>query len=81
MAFLRANDVEAYLQLAQSAKNSKLNELLSSTDACLRQLTARLSRASSVLVKGPRPSGVHLEDEQGPVVMCIAFCVCTDCSA
>lgn len=65
MAFLRANDVEAYLQLAQSAKNSKLNELLSSTDACLRQLTTRLSLASSVLTKMPRSSGVHVENEQG----------------
>lgn len=65
MAFLRANDVEAYLQLAQSAKNSRLNELLSSTDACLRQLTARLSQASSVLIKGPRCSGGHWADEQG----------------
>ncbi len=51
MAFLRANDVEAYLRLAQNAKNSRLNELLSSTDACLRHLSNRLRLASSVLVK------------------------------
>lgn len=54
MAFLRANDVQAYLQLAQNAKNSRLNELLSSTDACLRHLTSRLRLASSILVRGPR---------------------------
>ncbi|KAK9908903.1 hypothetical protein WJX75_004497 [Coccomyxa subellipsoidea] len=63
MAFLRANDVQAYLQLAQNAKNSRLNELLSSTDACLRHLTSRLRLASSVLVRGPR--GANSADYEG----------------
>ena len=39
---LKSNDVAAYLKLVQSAKNSRLNQLLSQTDACLNNLAARL---------------------------------------
>jgi len=46
MELLRSNDMEAYLQMAQTStvgKESRLKELLSSTDACLRQLSTRLA--------------------------------------
>ena len=42
LAMLKSNDVAAYLKLVQSAKNSRLNQLLSQTDACLNNLAARL---------------------------------------
>lgn len=43
---LRTNDVGAYLKLVESAKSSRISELLGQTDAVLRQLASRL-RASA----------------------------------
>lgn len=42
LAVLKSNDVGAYLKLVQSAKSSRLNQLLSQTDACLNNLAVRL---------------------------------------
>ena len=42
LVMLKANDVQAYLKLVQSAKNSRLSQLLNQTDACLNKLAARL---------------------------------------
>lgn len=42
LAMLKSNDVQAYLKLVQSAKNSRLSQLLKQTDACLNKLAARL---------------------------------------
>ena len=42
LAMLKSNDVQAYLKLVRSAKNSRLSELLKQTDACLDKLAARL---------------------------------------
>ena len=39
---LKSNDVAAYLKLVQSAKNSRLSQLLKQTDACLNKLASRL---------------------------------------
>ena len=39
---LKSNDVQAYLKLVRSAKNSRLSQLLKQTDACLDKLAARL---------------------------------------
>ena len=49
LALLRSNDMEGYLRAAQTSsagKESRLKELLSSTDACLRQLSMRLPTVS-----------------------------------
>ncbi|KAL0021938.1 hypothetical protein WJX79_009166 [Trebouxia sp. C0005] len=48
LAMLKSNDVGAYLKLVQSAKNSRLSQLLNQTDACLNKLAARLNLRSSV---------------------------------
>lgn len=50
MAFLKANDMEAYLRLAQDAKSNRLEQLLASTDACLRALSTRLRHVTKGLV-------------------------------
>ena len=42
LAMLKSNDVQAYLKLVMSAKNSRLSQLLKQTDACLDKLAARL---------------------------------------
>ena len=42
LAMLKSNDVQAYLKLVRSAKNSRLSQLLKQTDACLNKLAARL---------------------------------------
>ena len=42
LATLKSNDVAAYLKLVQSAKNSRLSQLLKQTDACLNKLASRL---------------------------------------
>jgi len=47
LAMLKSNDVGAYLKLVQSAKNSRLSQLLNQTDACLNKLAARLNLKSS----------------------------------
>ncbi|DBA74270.1 hypothetical protein WJX77_010300 [Trebouxia sp. C0004] len=47
LAMLKCNDVKAYLKLVQSAKNSRLSQLLNQTDACLNKLAARLNLKSS----------------------------------
>ena len=47
MAMLKSNDVGAYLKLVQSAKNSRLSQLLNQTDACLNKLAARLNLKST----------------------------------
>lgn len=65
MAFLRSNDVEAYIQLAQNANNSRLNELLASTDACLRQLSMRLRLTSSSLMNGSGHQGSSFGNDRG----------------
>ena len=52
LAMLKSNDVGAYLKLVQSAKNSRLSQLLSQTDACLNKLAARLKLKSSMLGSG-----------------------------
>lgn len=48
LAMLKSNDVDLYLKLVQSAKNSRLNQLLSQTDACLNNLAARLNLKSKL---------------------------------
>ncbi|KAL3133545.1 hypothetical protein ABBQ38_007396 [Trebouxia sp. C0009 RCD-2024] len=50
---LKTNDVQAYMKLVQSAKNSRLSQLLNQTDACLNKLAARLK------LKGRSPSSSH----------------------
>ena len=47
---LKLNDVQAYLKLVQSAKSSRLRQLLSQTDGCLNKLATRLK------LKGNRPA-------------------------
>ena len=47
LAMLKSNDVGAYLKLVQSAKNSRISQLLNQTDACLNKLAARLNLKSS----------------------------------
>jgi len=47
LAMLKSNDVGAYFKLVQSAKNSRLSQLLNQTDACLNKLAARLNLKSS----------------------------------
>ena len=42
LVMLKSNDVGAYLKLVQSAKNSRLSQLLTQTDTCLNKLAARL---------------------------------------
>ena len=42
LVMLKSNDVQAYLKLVKSAKNSRLSQLLKQTDACLNKLAARL---------------------------------------
>ena len=39
---LKADDFNSYLSLVRPAGNSRINKLLQQTDACLKQLTARL---------------------------------------
>ena len=39
---LKANDFNSYLGLVRPAGNSRINKLLQQTDACLKQLSARL---------------------------------------
>ncbi|KAL3148844.1 hypothetical protein ABBQ32_001720 [Trebouxia sp. C0010 RCD-2024] len=53
LAMLKTNDVQAYMKLVQSAKNSRLSQLLIQTDACLNKLAARLK------LKGRSPSTSH----------------------
>ena len=45
---LKSNDVAAYLKLVQSAKNSRLSQLLKQTDACLNKLASRLKLKPNV---------------------------------
>ena len=46
--------MEGYLRVAQSAgKESRLRELLSNTDSCLRQLSTRLAAMSGKALKRP----------------------------
>ena len=53
LAMLKTNDVQAYMKLVQSAKNSPLSQLLNQTDACFNKLAARLK------LKGRSPSSSH----------------------
>ena len=54
MALLRSHDMEGYLRVAQSTgKESRLRELLSNTDSCLRQLSTRLAAMSGKALKRP----------------------------
>lgn len=43
LAALKSDNIEEYMQLVQSAKSDKITRLLSQTDACLRELSRRLS--------------------------------------
>ena len=45
---LKFDDLEGYMRLVQSAKSSQIDSLLSQTDACLRQLAARLKSRSNI---------------------------------
>ena len=61
MALLRSHDMEGYLRVAQSTgKESRLRELLSNTDSCLRQLSTRLAAMSGKALKRPG------QDDQRP---------------
>jgi SNF2 family DNA or RNA helicase len=44
---LKFDDLEGYMRLVQTAKSSQIDNLLSQTDACLRQLTDRLKIRST----------------------------------
>ena len=46
---LEANDFNSYLSLVRPAGNSRINKLLQQTDACLKQLTARLKLNGNLL--------------------------------
>lgn len=59
LAMLKSNDVQAYLKLVQSAKNSRLSQLLKQTDACLNKLAARLK------LKGRPPGSSLAADSAG----------------
>ena len=68
LATLKSNDVQAYLKLVQSAKNSRLSQLLKQTDACLNKLAGRLrakgrcpgsSTAASGVAHAATPTGEH----------------------
>ena len=59
---LKSNDVEAYKKLVQSAKNSRLSQLLQQTDACLDKLAARLKVRPSSCVTS-RNGGGQLKAE------------------
>lgn len=55
LALLKSNDMEGYLRIAQTAttgKESRLKELLKSTDACLRQLSLRLAKLPGKAANG-----------------------------
>lgn len=43
LAALKADDIEAYMQLIHTEKSDKIKQLLAATDACLRTFTDRLS--------------------------------------
>jgi len=45
---LKFDDLEGYMRLVQSAKSSQIDSLLAQTDACLRQLAARLKSRSNI---------------------------------
>lgn len=64
LAALRANDMAAYVGLVAVAGSSQLDKLLCQTDACLRQLTARLSstRAVSSVGKGLEGPGTDCSE-------------------
>jgi superfamily II DNA or RNA helicase len=55
---LKFDDLEGYMRLVQSAKSSQIDSLLAQTDACLRQLAARLKTRSSntTMATGAAPS-------------------------
>ena len=46
---LKANDFNSYMSLVRPAGNSRMNKLLQQTDACLKQLTARLKLNGNAL--------------------------------
>lgn len=58
LATLKSNDVQAYLKLVQSAKNSRLSQLLKQTDACLNKLAGRLTAKGRCPGPGPAAPGV-----------------------
>ena len=57
LAMLKSNDVGAYLKLVQSAKNSRLSQLLTQTDACLNKLAARLKPSLHTAQTAAVPDG------------------------
>ena len=61
LAMLKSNDVGAYLKLVQSAKNKRLSQLLTQTDACLNKMAARLKLKPSLPSSHPAgvPEGVN----------------------
>ncbi len=71
MALLRSNDMEGYLQAAQTSsagKESSLKQLLGSTDACLRQLSRRLAITPGQ--PGPAQQGASAAEEASPGLHC-----------
>lgn len=68
LALLKANDSEAYLKLVRSAKNSRLNQLLGQTDACLNNLAARLR-----LKTKPLPTSGEVAAEKEGMLAAAAF--------
>ncbi|EKX55328.1 hypothetical protein GUITHDRAFT_62679 [Guillardia theta CCMP2712] len=52
LAALKANDFDRYREYVKSAKNERLNELISKTDLYLSMLANKMSRASKTLAGG-----------------------------
>lgn len=52
LAALRSADLPSYLTLLKQAKNSRLQEVLRQTDACLQQLAAKLGGAAAAGARG-----------------------------
>jgi hypothetical protein len=61
LAALKADDMQAYMQLAKNAKNDKISRLLAETDACLRQLAARLGNATACATENDRAARADAE--------------------
>lgn len=49
MAALRSSDMSSYLALLQQTKNTRLQQVLAQTDACLAQIAHKLGQATQTL--------------------------------
>lgn len=47
LAALKSSDMAAYLDMVRSTANSKVQELLQQTDACLKTLAQKLAKAGA----------------------------------